>query len=61
MKKVVKYLKEVKAELNKVTWPKRKEVVKLTLIVLFISGIIAFYVGVLDFGFTKLLEIILST
>lgn len=61
MKKVVKYLKEVKAELTKVTWPKRKEVVKLTLIVLFISSIIAFYVGVLDLGFTKLLEIILST
>ncbi len=60
MKKVIKYLKEVRAELGKVTWPKRKEVLKLTLIVLFISGIIAAYVGALDFAFTKFLESLLS-
>ena len=60
MRKVIKFLNEVKGELKKVTWPKRKEVLKLTLIVLFISGIIALYVGVLDLGFTKLLELIIT-
>jgi len=60
MKKVIKFFKEVAGELKKVTWPKKEEVVKLTLIVLLISGIIALYVGVLDIGFTKLLELIIT-
>ena len=60
MKKVKKYIGEVLVELKKVTWPKRDEVIKLTLIVLFISGIIAAYVGILDLGFTKLLEKLFS-
>lgn len=57
---VINYLKEVRFELSKVIWPKRKEVIKLTLIVLLISGIIGVYVGVVDLGFTKLLESIIS-
>lgn len=60
MKKVRKFFSEVKEEMKKVTWPKGKEVTKLTLIVLIISGIIALYVGILDFTFTKLLEFLLS-
>ena len=60
MKKIIKFLNEVRGELKKVTWPKRKEVLKLTLIVLLISGIIALYVGVLDLSFTKLLELIIT-
>lgn len=59
MKKAVEYLKSVRIELTKVVWPKREEVIKLTLIVFIISGIIAFYTGALDYAFTKLLEYIL--
>lgn len=57
---IINYLKEVRFELSKVIWPKRREVVKLTLIVLLISGIIGVYVGIIDLGFTKLLESIIS-
>ena len=60
MKSAVKFLQEVKVEIGKVVWPKKSEVVKLTLIVISISGIIAIYVGILDVFFTKLLELILS-
>jgi len=56
VKQIVSYVSEVKLELSKVTWPKRPEVVRLTLIVLIISGIVAGYVGALDFICTKLLE-----
>jgi len=59
VKGVIKYLKGVKAELGKVIWPKKEQVIKLTLIVFIISGAIGLYVGVLDFSFTKLLEILL--
>lgn len=60
MKKITKFFKEVKGELKKVTWPKREETIKLTLIVVLISGIIALYVGSLDLVFTKLLELIIT-
>lgn len=60
MGKVVDYFRGVREELSKVVWPKREEVIKLTLIVFIISGIIALYTGGLDFAFTKLLEFIIS-
>ena len=58
--KVLTYIKEVRAELVKVVWPKREEVVRLTLIVILISGIVGVYLGVLDFALTKLLELLIS-
>lgn len=59
LKQVAGYLSEVRGELKKVEWPKASEVVKLTLIVIIISGIVAGYLGVLDFGMTKLLELVI--
>lgn len=56
MKAVVNYFKEVRNELNKVEWPKKDEVIKLTLIVFISSAIVAAYVGLLDLAFTKILE-----
>ena len=60
MKALIKYLQEVRIELSKVVWPKKNEVIKLTLIVIIISAIVGLYVGVLDVAFTKLLEIVIS-
>jgi len=52
----VKFLKEVKSELRQVTWPTKKEVVRLTGMVVAISLIVGVYIGALDFIFTKLVE-----
>ena len=60
VKKLVQYLKEVKFELTKVVWPKKDQVVKLTLVILIISVAVGAYLGTLDVGFTKLLEILVS-
>ena len=60
MKQLTTYINEVRAELIKVVWPKREEVVRLTLIVILISGIVGAYLGVLDFALTKLLELLIS-
>jgi len=60
VKALIKYLQEVRIELSKVVWPKKNEVIKLTLIVIIISAIVGLYVGVLDVAFTKLLEIVIS-
>lgn len=60
MKQVLAYLSEVRLELSKVTWPKRSEVIKLTLIVFIISAVVGGYTGALDFIFTKLLEFLVA-
>ena len=43
-------------ELKRVTWPTRKETIRLTLVVLVISLIIGLYIGIIDVGLTKVLE-----
>jgi preprotein translocase subunit SecE len=60
MKSVVTFFSEVKSELSKVTWPKRQEVIKLTVLVSAVAVIIGLYVGGLDYIFTKVLTTILT-
>jgi len=60
VKAVIQYLKDVRLELTKVVWPKKEEVIKLTLIVFIISVVVAAYTGALDFVFTKLLESLIA-
>ena len=60
MKGLVNYLKEVRLELFKVTWPKKNEVMKLTIVVFIISIVVALYLSGLDLIFTKLLESLIS-
>jgi preprotein translocase subunit SecE len=56
----ITYINEVRHELKQVVWPKKEAVIKLTLIVFLFSGIVAIYLGGLDFVFTKLLEYLVS-
>jgi preprotein translocase subunit SecE len=60
VRKVLDYFSEVRSELRKVTWPKKEEVIKLTLIVFVISLIVGGYVGGLDFLLTKSLSLIIT-
>lgn len=57
---IINFLREVRLELTKVTWPKRDEVIRLTLIVFLVSGIIGAYVGGLDYLFTRLLTLVVN-
>jgi len=54
------YFKEVRLELSKVVWPKKTDVVKLTLLVILISGVVGIYLGGLDLAMTKLLEVLIK-
>lgn len=49
---------DIVEELKKVTWPSRKETIRLTAIVIAISLIIGFYVGIIDILLAKGLEIV---
>jgi len=57
----LKFLKQVRSELKKVIWPTKKEVIKLTGVVILISFIVGVYIGVLDYIFAKLMETIIKT
>lgn len=57
---LLSYLQEVKAEMNKVTWPSRNDVVNLTILVIIVSVIIGIYIGGLDFTFTNVLNKVLG-
>lgn len=54
------FLGQVKNELMQVTWPTRKQVTRLTFVVLAISLLVGIYLGIVDFIFTRLLEFIIS-
>jgi len=45
-------------ELKKVSWPSKKETVRLTTIVIGVSLIIGLYIGIIDILLTKGLEIV---
>lgn len=47
---------DVVDELKKVSWPTRKETIRLTLVVLGVSLIIGLYVGIIDVLLAKGLE-----
>ncbi len=49
---MVRFSQEAWAELRKVTWPTRETVVRLTLIVLAISTLVALYIFAVDNIFT---------
>ncbi len=59
MRKIVKFLKETKHELKKVNWPTKKQVGKLTMVVVFITLVVTLYLGTLDFIFAKMVEVLL--
>ncbi|OGK14377.1 preprotein translocase subunit SecE [Candidatus Roizmanbacteria bacterium RIFCSPHIGHO2_02_FULL_37_15] len=52
------FTKDIIEELKKVTWPTRKQTVRLTLVVIGISLIIGIYIGIIDILLAKGLEFI---
>lgn len=60
MIKALDFLKEVRVELQKVVWPTRKQTIQLTMIVVFVTIIVGFFLGAIDLGLTQLLNFILG-
>jgi len=53
MQKLITFLKIAWVELKKVTWPGKKEIIASTLIVLIMSLLLMFYIGLIDFLLAK--------
>ncbi len=56
---IVKYFKETKAELRKVTWPTRQEALNLTLIVVAFTISMAALLGIIDYIFAWVFGLII--
>ncbi len=56
--KAIKYLKECKAELKKVTWPDRKQLIHNTGIILVFIAIVTVILSILDAGFAWLFQLL---
>jgi len=59
-KRLIKFLREVKLELKKVSWPSRKEISGSTGVVIVTVIIVAVYLGILDFILQHLMLLIHS-
>jgi len=58
--KSLQFLREVKVELKKVTWPSRKQTMGSTVVVLVIVAIISLFLGVVDAGLSGLIRAVLQ-
>jgi preprotein translocase subunit SecE len=54
------FLKEVKAELKKVTWPTYKGSLASTSVVLVVVFIVSIFLGLVDMGLTRLIRLVLG-
>jgi preprotein translocase subunit SecE len=53
------YLADVVAEMKKVSWVRRKELVTTTVVVIAFSTVLAVFIGLCDLIFSQLLQLIL--
>ena len=56
IRKTILFLKDVKVELKKVTWPTKQETIKHTINVIAISIVAAAFLGGIDFLFSYLIN-----
>ena len=48
MEKLTKYYKETAAELRKMTWPTKDELIGSTIVTIVVSLIVAIFIGIVD-------------
>lgn len=57
--KSLQFLREVRAELKRVTWPSRKQTTGSTIVVIILVMIISFFLGLVDLGLSGLIRMVL--
>jgi preprotein translocase subunit SecE len=58
--RIKKWWRETIGELRKVNWPTRKEALRLTWIVLAVMAAMGLFLGLLDFGLTQLVGLVVK-
>jgi preprotein translocase subunit SecE len=59
VQKSIQFLREVKIELKKVTWPSRKQTMGSTVVVIILVMIVSLFLGLVDFGLSSLMRMVL--
>ncbi len=54
------FLREVKVELKKVTWPTRKQTTGTTIVVIIFVFILGIFLGIFDYSLSKLVQVVLT-
>jgi len=55
--KITEYIKETKGEMAHVSWPSRKQAISYAVLVIAVSILVSFFLGVFDFIFSRLLTL----
>ena len=58
--KIVRFLKEAKIELRKVTWPTPRQTLASTSVVIIVVIIVSIFLGIVDFGLAKAIRLVLG-
>ena len=57
---VTNFFKETKQELNKETWPTREELWQATVVVIFTTGVLAVFIGAVDFVLSGIMRLLIG-
>ena len=60
LRRIQQFIREVLVEFRKVTWPSRPVIINSTVVVLVVTGILAFFLWVVDMGLARLVRVILG-
>ncbi|MDD5772301.1 MAG: preprotein translocase subunit SecE [bacterium] len=60
VEKIRPFFEEVKAEMFKVTWATKQEAIAGTALVVIVSVVLSVFIGFMDLGFSKLIQILLK-
>ncbi len=58
--KAMEFFREVQVELKKVTWPTKKQTTGTTIVVIIFVFVVAAFLGLFDFGLSKLVQVVLT-
>ena len=58
--KIKTFFKEVSVELKKVSWPTRQQTVSATVVVIVVTFIVAFFLGIVDIILLNLVETVMG-
>ncbi len=59
MTRIRNYVASVRTEIGRVSWPSRKEVVSLTVLIILLAIVLGIYLGLADLILTQVLRLLL--
>ena len=57
--KAIQFLREVRSEMKKVSWPNRQEIISSTVVIVITVTIVVIYIGLVDLGIVSLLSLVM--